>query len=492
MNDVSVRPSTIDRSAVAAFFIIVTVTTLAVRLLIPALPPTVGPIHVILGGVGLTGFLIISVSRPLVSLSFILLPLVSGWNPTVAGSLVEIRLSDVFFLSLAVSVLIQSHTAVRLIRLRFPLALFIGLAGSTIIHIALADPDFVSASFVSWLRLLQAGLLLPLAVRAVEGEADVRRLFQVIAAGAAFGIIYTAAVTTPAEWISTRPQVLQNVNAMALTAGMLLIIAVLSNALPRPVSVIGVVVAVLGLVIAKSLGASLGIAITLTVAALKGRVDSKRVARAVVVGILMMVAFVLILTRLRPIDDPRNAEFWRSSTAGRVVLATAGWELFKRNPIFGVGWQRSSDPDVIGDPDVTDVLKRQFPFADAVHFPDIQNRALGEFAQALTVHNMYVQIAAEMGIIGLAALIFLFISIRRSTRLAWRHPLGRAATLSMLLVAIWWNDNPLYGGQVETVAFIVLLGASLSIAREMDPDSPAAVMGSGTKSIAGAQQTVSD
>ena len=48
------------------------------------------------------------------------------------------------------------------------------------------------------------------------------------------------------------------------------------------------------------------------------------------------------------------------------------------------------------------------------------------------------------------------------------HPLwgpAWALALSVLLAAVWLNDNPLYGGQIETVITAIMIGLLAGIAR---------------------------
>ena len=82
-----------------------------------------------------------------------------------------------------------------------------------------------------------------------------------------------------------------------------------------------------------------------------------------------------------------------------------------------------------------------------------------------SVHNAYIQVAAEEGLIGLLTLVVVALIIRRRVRSLRAHTRDPAilatlrwATLVLIVVLIWWNDNPLYGAQPETLSFALALG----------------------------------
>ena len=82
-----------------------------------------------------------------------------------------------------------------------------------------------------------------------------------------------------------------------------------------------------------------------------------------------------------------------------------------------------------------------------------------------SVHNAYIQVAAEEGLIGLLTLVVVALVIRRRVRSLRAHTRDPAilatlrwATLVLIVVLIWWNDNPLYGAQPETLLAALALG----------------------------------
>jgi O-antigen ligase len=138
------------------------------------------------------------------------------------------------------------------------------------------------------------------------------------------------------------------------------------------------------------------------------------------------------------------------------VLATAGLELFAGDPIVGIGWQRS--PLLIADPTLNDSLQRRFG-------NDINPEFLPE-KNPTGVHNFYVQMLAEAGLVGmLCFLAFLFrcgLGIRDALRDLRAIPAAyetvRACSVMLVVLMIWWNDNALYGGQPESVIAATLIG----------------------------------
>jgi O-antigen ligase len=165
---------------------------------------------------------------------------------------------------------------------------------------------------------------------------------------------------------------------------------------------------------------------------------------------------------------PTSDRFAVSSAAQRLVVAATGWEIFRQNPVVGVGWQRSASPRVIGSPAVTEALRREFPYVNPFFFPDVN---------PTTVHNAYVQILAELGIAGLALLGVLALAVRRDfKRILSRmqgvpgRDLASLLAFWLVVVLVWWNDNPICGGQTETYVVALSLGLLASLAGTVPRD----------------------
>ena len=103
-----------------------------------------------------------------------------------------------------------------------------------------------------------------------------------------------------------------------------------------------------------------------------------------------------------------QASLGGSSYSQRTVLAYFGLRIAAHRPVFGVGWQESAYEDAYR-PYLAGRAPRRFPDVAPLAFPSPQHR--------WGVQNLYVQAAADMGVVGLAALA-------RAARL---RPRGRPA-----------------------------------------------------------------
>lgn len=95
------------------------------------------------------------------------------------------------------------------------------------------------------------------------------------------------------------------------------------------------------------------------------------------------------------------------SYSQRTVLAYIGLRIAQDHPVLGVGWQRSSRPDVF-EPYVDDARRR---------FPDVVELAFPAEGREWGVQNLYIQMLADAGVVGLALLLLVGAS---ALALAWR------------------------------------------------------------------------
>ena len=80
------------------------------------------------------------------------------------------------------------------------------------------------------------------------------------------------------------------------------------------------------------------------------------------------------------LDRLKNKEIGQYSDSKRLLSIIVGWELFKENPIFGVG-----AGDIV--PSVQDMYQKKYPAVD------IKSRLLP--------HNQYLRVVNSVGVIGL-------------------------------------------------------------------------------------------
>jgi O-antigen ligase len=354
-----------------------------------------------------------------------------------------------------------------------PVLLFLGYVGVTLLYVEVVDPGRLHVSFISWLRLLETASLGWLAAAFVRTRRDVTIVLGAIALAGVVAVtlaLVGGIGVANAGALGARGGGIVNPNQLGLVSGLMILIATFGALGPSPLHRAPLGVAgIVGLLQSRSVGSLTGTSIALLLALAFAVAPARRVIgvaalRAVLVlGIAVAVAFGLA-TVIRPENLPTSEKFRNSSAGARTVLAAAGIELVERNPLIGVGWRRSEEPEVIGDPDLNADLRARFRGTKNEYFPDVT---------PASVHNAYIQVAADLGLIGLGLLILMFASLARDIRAAVKRVRKRTHEWAQLwvmawglvLIAIWWNDNPIYGGQTETVLPALFVGAIAGLAR---------------------------
>jgi O-antigen ligase len=136
------------------------------------------------------------------------------------------------------------------------------------------------------------------------------------------------------------------------------------------------------------------------------------------------------------------------------VLAYIGLRIFEDEPLLGVGWQRSSRPDVF-EPYV-DAARSRFPDVDPLAFP-APGREWG-------VQNLYIQMLADAGAVGLVLLLVLGVG---GLMLTWRtasyapNPWAAGAGLAMLcalltLGGVWASLGIVAGIPLQALTSLAL------------------------------------
>jgi O-antigen ligase len=402
----------------------------------------------------------------------------AGWLPVLGHfGAVDATLPDVFYAGAvagwAAGTLKESADAASRTRAgqriaQLPAILFLAFAGLTLWHVQAVDPGGLDDSLVSWLRLIQTASLAWLAAVVLKTKKDLTVLLGAIAAGGSVGVLLAVqeAITDGGNPLADRYAGALGPNALGLISGLLIVLAVCGTPSPRwslrmTLGLAGLV----GLVLAKSVGAFVAIGITLALA-VSFRARSAPLERATRVVVALAVAGILVfgvVEYLRPTSTPTDPGFRESSTSQRIILGAAGLEVFQRNPVIGAGWQRSASPTVIGAPEIASELRSRFPTAKNDFFPDVSPSS---------VHNAYVQILADLGLIGFA----LFAAAIASVGVGTHRMLGRtrgselwppawSSALGLVLILLWLNDNALYGGHADTIILGLILGTLAALAR---------------------------
>jgi O-antigen ligase len=126
----------------------------------------------------------------------------------------------------------------------------------------------------------------------------------------------------------------------------------------------------------------------------------------------------------------------------RSLLAYIGVRIFTDHPVLGVGWQGSHELENYG-PYLADAHRR---------YPDASEEAFPSPAHAWGTQNLYLQVLADLGLVGLLLLLALFAAgLALGVRAAARAPPGLlppvvAGPLWLLVAAGVWNGEGVVAG----------------------------------------------
>lgn len=394
----------------------------------------------------------------------------------VSLSQIDVYVADVFYVLLIAFVL--SQRALRRPPLQeqrvhglelWPIVFFLTFVGVTVGLIALTDPAFFPISAISWLRLLQTASLIPLVVQIVRQRDDVVLLLGSIALGGlGASAVGTFQLLTSGSFMAGRFGGPLSVNTLGLVSALLIVAAVFPGITRSLAPRFAMFLAgILGLIASKSVGGISATVVAVGFGALlthPRRGAFERAMKAIIlvtIGTLLMLGFV---RSFRPDLVPGSPQFGYSSATHRLVLGASGLQLFIEHPLIGVGWQRSASPGVIGSVDVVDAVRARFSEGvNPFFFPNVTPSS---------VHNTYIQLLAELGIVGFSLFAFLILKLSRGIHRLLkqlRHtralPLAHQLALSLIAILTWWNDNPLYGGQTESVLASLFLGSLFALQR---------------------------
>jgi O-antigen ligase len=153
------------------------------------------------------------------------------------------------------------------------------------------------------------------------------------------------------------------------------------------------------------------------------------------------------------------------SSVHRSLLAYIGVRIFADHPIVGVGWQGSEEYDNYA-PYLVDAHRR-FPGENPRAFPSPQH--------AWGVQNAYLQTLTDMGVVGFAFLVALFVSglvvgVRAARRAPPELALPALAGVLWLLVAAGvWNGLGLVAGipldALTWLSFGLIAASAAGVAR---------------------------
>jgi hypothetical protein len=221
----------------------------------------------------------------------------------------------------------------------------------------------------------------------------------------------------------------------------------------------------LGLILAGSVAAAGGFAIGsagMWVAARRRFEPSGRQTGALV-AVVLAVALGVTMIRSEALEDflrfvgvhgDKRAQGVETYSQ-RTVLAYIGLRIAQDNLLVGVGWQRSSRPDVF-EPYVDDARRR---------FPDVVELAFPAEGREWGVQNLYVQVLADAGVVGLGLLLLtgaagLALAWRAAARAPtlWSAGAGLLAVGALLTLAGEWASLGIVAGIPLQAATCLLLG----------------------------------
>jgi O-antigen ligase len=251
----------------------------------------------------------------------------------------------------------------------------------------------------------------------------------------------------------------------ALSSATLLIglvaIAVPRLALGRRLAAVAIVSGILGTIVAGAMASVLGLGTALVALAMvllvRREIDPRRAAAVAAVALVVVAGAVAI----RGTDLNAFARFVgaKPASAGeqagkvqtyahRTLLAWIGFEIWKDNPVLGVGWEGSSEPSSF-EPYLGRAHER-FPNEPALAFPSAQSR--------YGVQNVWIQALADLGVIGLLLWVAVFATaLWTGGKAAVRLGAGPAllgVTWTALLIWLWTAQGYFAGIPLDALTWV--------------------------------------
>ena len=360
-----------------------------------------------------------------------------------------------------------------------PLLPFLIYVGMSLGLVWIYAPDVLLASVASYVRLVVTILLGFLIYMSIRNEKDVRMLTWVIlmftVASITVGTLEALAIPRRELLAAGRYGGLLGLNTFGLVAGLLVLWVVIAhvNRAPMLLWVIPLVVGILGLFLSKSGSSTLAtigsiLFFWIAFSRRKGSAQGRRLLRLLLGGVVGIPIAIWVLWFLRPGDFFGLVSLSGGSWAQRLMIAYAALQIFLAHPLFGVGWQASSTKAVIGDPTLNELLIQAFPRLPEHYF---------FLERPTSLHNLYMQLLAELGIIGFSLFAYGVVRVGKTVagivkQIPYHSPFRGLAlfnAIGLIYLLIWWNTNPLFGGQTESifaVTFLSLLAALWRVQRQ--------------------------
>ena len=412
----------------------------------------------------------------------------------LGSTTVDVRLSDVAVL-VVVAVAVVVAIRLGLDRLRPARSLWLSgtallawLAFEALRPVALDDDQF-AAHLVTFLKLGEYALLavaVPLLVRRTQDLMILLGslvLWGLIASAVAVTQVFGADIfaASTAGW--RYPSFLGRHDLAALAAigaslGAAGVVARRSRTAAPTLIPIAAAGGLVGLVLAGSVAAAGGFALGAAALAYAARRRFNSSWRRILAVIAMVAVVVVGVTAVRSaaLDDFLGFLGVRGNEPAqgvetysqRTVLTYIGVRIFRDHPIVGVGWQRSARPDVF-EPYVADARRR---------FPDVVDLAFPAPGREWGVQNLYVQMLADAGVVGMALLLAVgmigLVLAWRTTRHAatpWAVGAGLTALCTLLTLSGEWASLGIVPGIPLQAATSLMLGLAAAGAATVEDDA---------------------
>jgi hypothetical protein len=356
-----------------------------------------------------------------------------------------------------------------------PLVPFLLYIGISLANVGFTQPNVLNASLVSYIRLISTALLSPLLYLSLKNKNDLRIfhtllvLFSIASVlGSSLEGQYTQRVDATALNSERISGSFLSINTFGLVSGLLVVYALIKRDGKFRVlyRVIPLACGLMGLFLAKSASSALATAgaSALYLSTMRTRRGSTfKWMRWSVVGTALLVVTVLAIRTWRQNDAIGLANVSGGSFAHRFMIGQAGLWIFLDHPFIGVGWQASVTEAFLHSPVLNAALMQKFPELPKTYFLE----------GASQLHNMYIHILAELGIVGFGLFIYACVHIGKAVIELLRSPhygspynaWAQFYALGLVVLLIWWNHSPLYGGQTESYLAFIFLAALATVAR---------------------------
>lgn len=354
-----------------------------------------------------------------------------------------------------------------------PLLPFFLYIGISLIMVRVSAPDSFAASVASYLRLLLTASFAPVLHLALSDRWDMHTFHRglIILAMTTVGVgaclVWTGFGRSEAEVLTGRYGGVLGIGSLGLVAGLLVLYAFIKKD-DKSASLLWILPLTLGLsglLIAKTVSSTFAAAgaVTIYLAAMRSRRSSiPALLRLAAIGTIMTAVAALAVWTFRPHDVSGFVHTSGGSFAQRLMLGYAGIQIFLDNPLTGVGWQASTAEAVTGSAALNTALMERFP-----------DLPIEYYSKLTSLHNMYIQFLAELGILGVV--LFTWTCFRMGKTVAGIVNHVRAGSpyrvwaqfyaLSLIFLLIWWNTNPLFGGQTESILAVTFLALLANVAQ---------------------------